>query len=118
MGYDAGDRPTGVSGGASASFVYDGDGKRVLRIGPEGTTVYIGQYYEAFYPWAVRGGGNNYGPYEPTGIGAMAAEGGGGRCDLQCPDGKLDPIRCRCIYPRPTPTPGPSPTPTPTPTPV
>jgi YD repeat-containing protein len=28
--------------GAATRFVYDGDGHRVLRIGPEGTTVYLG----------------------------------------------------------------------------
>jgi len=32
--------------GQVTRFVYDGDGNRVLRIGPEGTTVYIGDYYE------------------------------------------------------------------------
>ncbi|WP_448593694.1 polymorphic toxin type 10 domain-containing protein [Thermoflexus hugenholtzii] len=33
--------PTGT-----VQFRYDGDGNRVLRIGPEGITVYIGDYYE------------------------------------------------------------------------
>jgi RHS repeat-associated protein len=33
--------PTGT-----VQFRYDGDGNRVLHIGPEGTTVYIGDYYE------------------------------------------------------------------------
>jgi RHS repeat-associated protein len=33
--------PTGT-----VQFRYDGDGNRVLRIGPEGATVYIGDYYE------------------------------------------------------------------------
>jgi RHS repeat-associated protein len=32
--------------GQVTRFGYDGDGNRVLRIGPEGTTVYIGDYYE------------------------------------------------------------------------
>ena len=32
--------------GQVARFVYDGDGNRVLRIGPEGATVYIGDSYE------------------------------------------------------------------------
>jgi len=36
----------GVNGGASASFVYDGDGNRVLRLDGSGTRVYIGDYYE------------------------------------------------------------------------
>jgi len=33
--------PTGT-----VQFRYDGDGNRLLRIGPEGATVYIGDYYE------------------------------------------------------------------------
>jgi len=53
-------------------FVYDGDGNRVLRIGPEGTTVYIGDsyekrgavvtkyYYAAGQRMAVRVGGTLY----------------------------------------------------------
>ena len=32
--------------GAATRFVYDGDGRRVLRIGPAGTTVYLGDIYE------------------------------------------------------------------------
>jgi len=32
--------------GAATRFVYDGDGHRVLRIGPAGTTVYLGDIYE------------------------------------------------------------------------
>jgi RHS repeat-associated protein len=32
--------------GQVTRFVYDGDGNRVLRIGPEGTTVYIGDHFE------------------------------------------------------------------------
>ena len=32
--------------GQVTRFGYDGDGNRVLRIGPEGTTVYIGDYYK------------------------------------------------------------------------
>ena len=32
--------------GQVTRFVYDGDGNRILRIGPDGTTVYIGEYYE------------------------------------------------------------------------
>lgn len=44
--YDAENRLTGVSGGATASFVYDGDGKRVKGTVGDVTTVYIGNYYE------------------------------------------------------------------------
>ncbi|MDH7486114.1 MAG: RHS repeat-associated core domain-containing protein [Anaerolineae bacterium] len=44
--YDAENRLTGVSGGASASFVYDGDGNRVKATFNGTTTVYIGDYYE------------------------------------------------------------------------
>jgi len=32
--------------GQVTRFGYDGDGNRLLRIGPEGATVYIGDYYE------------------------------------------------------------------------
>jgi len=35
-----------VSGGASASFVYDGDGNRVKATFGDSTTVYVGSYYE------------------------------------------------------------------------
>ncbi|MCX7682630.1 MAG: hypothetical protein N2508_11830 [Anaerolineae bacterium] len=35
-----------MSGGASASFVYDGDGKRVKATFGSTTIVYIGDYYE------------------------------------------------------------------------
>ena len=35
-----------MSGGASASFVYDGDGKRVKATFGVSTTVYVGSYYE------------------------------------------------------------------------
>ncbi len=121
--YDAENRLTVVTNtvtGEVVRFVYDGDGKRVLRIGPEGMTVYIGDFYEAFYPWTI-GGSDKYGPYEPMGVGATSI-GGITPCDLQCPDGYLDRIQCRCIYPTPEPnptaTPGPSPTPTPMPPPA
>ena len=46
LSYDAENRLTGVSGGASASFVYDGDGQRVKATFGGTTTVYIGDYYE------------------------------------------------------------------------
>ncbi len=41
-----GNRLTGVSGGASATFVYDADGRRVKAAFGTETTVYIGDYYE------------------------------------------------------------------------
>ena len=47
--YNAENRLTVVTNavtGHVTRFVYDGDSNRVLRIGPEGTTVYIGDYYE------------------------------------------------------------------------
>jgi YD repeat-containing protein len=44
--YDAENRLTGVSGGASASFVYDGDGRRMKATLNGSTTVYIGDYFE------------------------------------------------------------------------
>jgi RHS repeat-associated protein len=44
--YDAENRLTGVSGGANASFAYDGDGNRVKGTVNGVTTVYVGNYYE------------------------------------------------------------------------
>ncbi len=44
--YDSENRLTGVSGGATATFVFDGDGKRVKGTVAGVTTVYIGDYYE------------------------------------------------------------------------
>ncbi len=46
LSYDVEGRLVGVSGGASASFVYDGDGRRVKTTFGTTTTVYIGDYYE------------------------------------------------------------------------
>ncbi len=46
LGYDAENRMTSVSGAATASFVYDGDGVRVLGVEDGTTTVYIGNYFE------------------------------------------------------------------------
>jgi RHS repeat-associated protein len=43
---DTENRLTGVSGGANASFVYDGDGDRVKGTVNGVTTVYVGNYYE------------------------------------------------------------------------
>lgn len=44
--YDAEGRLVGVSDGASASFVYDGDSQRVKATFGSTTTVYVGSYYE------------------------------------------------------------------------
>jgi hypothetical protein len=44
--YDAENRLTQVSGAATASFGYDGDGKRVMGVEGGTTTVYIGNYFE------------------------------------------------------------------------
>jgi RHS repeat-associated protein len=44
--YDAENRLTGVSGAATATFVYDGDGNRVKGTVGGVTTTYIGNYYE------------------------------------------------------------------------
>jgi RHS repeat-associated protein len=44
--YNAENRLVQVSGAATASFVYDGDGKRVLAIEGGTTTVFIGNYFE------------------------------------------------------------------------
>ena len=44
--YDAENRLTGLSGGVTASYVYDGDGNRVKETSGGTTTVYIGNYFE------------------------------------------------------------------------
>ena len=44
--YDAENRMTAVSGAATATFVYDGDGKRVKVVVGGVTTTYIGNYFE------------------------------------------------------------------------
>jgi RHS repeat-associated protein len=46
LSYDAENRLTSVSGAASASFVYDGDGQRVKSTLGGVTTAYIGDYFE------------------------------------------------------------------------
>jgi RHS repeat-associated protein len=44
--HDAENRLIQVTGAATASFVYDGDGKRVLSVEGGTTTVFIGNYFE------------------------------------------------------------------------
>ncbi len=44
--YDAENRLTSVSGAATATFVYDGDGNRVKATFGSTTTVYVGAIYE------------------------------------------------------------------------
>ncbi len=44
--YDAENRLTGVSGAATATFVYDGDGKRVKATAGGVTRAYVGDYFE------------------------------------------------------------------------
>ncbi|MFQ6059435.1 MAG: hypothetical protein ACE5MB_11225, partial [Anaerolineae bacterium] len=44
--YDAENRLVQVSGGASADFVYDGDGNRVKATFGSTTIIYVGDYYE------------------------------------------------------------------------
>jgi hypothetical protein len=46
LSYDAENHLTGVSGGASASFVYGGDGKRVKATFGDSTIAYVGDYFE------------------------------------------------------------------------
>ena len=77
--------PTGT-----VQFRYDGDGNRVLRIGPEGTTIYIGDhfekqgavvtkyYYAAGQRMAVRVGGALYFLHgDHLGSATVATDGGG-----------------------------------------
>jgi RHS repeat-associated protein len=44
--YDAENRLTSVSGAASATFVYDGDGNRIKATFGSATTVYVGNHFE------------------------------------------------------------------------
>ncbi len=46
LSYDAKNRLTGMSGGVTSSYVYDGDGKRVKETSGGTTTVYIGNTFE------------------------------------------------------------------------
>ena len=46
LSYDTENHLTGVSGAATASFVYDGDGNRVKGTVSGATTVYIGNHFE------------------------------------------------------------------------
>jgi RHS repeat-associated protein len=46
LSYDAENRLTAVSGGATATFVYDGDGNRVKGTVGTSTTYYVGDYFE------------------------------------------------------------------------
>ena len=46
LAYDSENRLTTVSGGASATFVYDGDGNRVKGTVGATTTSYVGNYFE------------------------------------------------------------------------
>jgi RHS repeat-associated protein len=46
LAYDVENRLVQVSGAATASFGYDGDGKRVISTEGGATTVYIGNYFE------------------------------------------------------------------------
>jgi RHS repeat-associated protein len=46
LAYDAENRLVQVSGAATATFGYDGDGQRVIGTEGGATTVYIGNYYE------------------------------------------------------------------------
>jgi YD repeat-containing protein len=44
--YDAENRLTAISGDATATFVYDGDGKRVKTTIGSPTTYFVGKTYE------------------------------------------------------------------------
>ncbi|MCW5859249.1 MAG: DUF11 domain-containing protein [Caldilineales bacterium] len=44
--YDVENQLTGMSGGATASYIYDGDGTRVKETSGGVTTIYIGAYFE------------------------------------------------------------------------
>jgi RHS repeat-associated protein/uncharacterized repeat protein (TIGR01451 family) len=37
-------------GSEEYEFRYDGDGERVVRLSPEGTTIYVGEHFEEYFP--------------------------------------------------------------------
>jgi RHS repeat-associated protein len=53
------------------TFVYDGDGNRVKRITPEGTTYYVGGYYEEFHPAESADAGDAVSPGLHAALSAM-----------------------------------------------
>jgi hypothetical protein len=77
--YDAGDRLVQIDrdGLEMNRYLYDGDGNRVAKLGPDDTgTIFIGNYYEATYysntipdpPPPVVEGGNDLNAVVPSGI--------------------------------------------------
>jgi RHS repeat-associated protein len=51
LAYDVENRLTSVTkAGVTTTFAYNGDGTRVRRITPTGTTYFIGNYYEVYVP--------------------------------------------------------------------
>ena len=44
--WDAENRPVSVSGNGTATFVYDGDGNRVMKTEGENSILYVNKYYE------------------------------------------------------------------------
>jgi YD repeat-containing protein len=56
LGYNAENQMTSVSGAATASFLYDGDGRQVKATVGGVTTVYLGGYYE----WSSAGNTKYY----------------------------------------------------------
>ena len=39
--------------GQTTTFGYDGDGQRIKRVAPDGTTYYVGNHYEKFVPASI-----------------------------------------------------------------
>jgi RHS repeat-associated protein len=50
--YDAENRLTGVSGGTTASYLYNGLGQLIYSEDDAGTTYYVGEYFEMYIPAA------------------------------------------------------------------
>lgn len=95
--HDAENRLVGVSGAAQAAFVYDGDGKMVIREAADGgKTIYIGNYLEIEIP--------SEGTQTPTPTATQTAT----------PTATITPIPTATLTPTATETGSPTDTPTPT----
>jgi len=74
--YDVEGRLNKVTGGATAGFGYDGDGKRITATFGANTTVYIGDYYEktgATVKTYYHQGGQRVATCAPNGVCGTAA---------------------------------------------
>jgi RHS repeat-associated protein/uncharacterized repeat protein (TIGR01451 family) len=110
--WDAENRLQSVTvNGQTTTFVYDGDGQRIKRVAPDGTTYYAGNHYEQFVPAAI--------PSLPATATALRAPAGltvmSMPCMDLCPEATPTPKKA-ALTPTPTATATRTATATPTPT--